>query len=133
MLQLETPPWHMCGHGHVADACHFCMSDSRRGYLIPKRERALVDATGGSATYGEVMPEGMQAMINKLHLGPDSVFVGETWTHDGRSFPCTWPSVCRTVAAKCNEVRMFNSPLSFHCMFVQTLAQALGELLCKWH
>lgn len=63
-------------------SCRFyvCVgSDSRRGYLIPKRERALVDATGGSATYGEVMPEGMQAMINKLHLGPDSVFVGETW------------------------------------------------------
>lgn len=36
-----------------------------------------MDATGGSATYGEVMPEGMQAMINKLHLGPESVFVGE--------------------------------------------------------
>ena len=27
---------------------------SRRGYVIPKRERERIDATGGSHTYGEV-------------------------------------------------------------------------------
>lgn len=59
--------------------------------------------------------------------------MGLSSTHDGRSFPCTWTSVCSTVASKCNEVQMFNSPLSFRCTCLQTLAQALGELLCKWH
>lgn len=32
-----------------------------------------------------------------------------------------------------NGYQMHNSPLSFHCTCLQTLAQALGELLCKWH
>jgi hypothetical protein len=31
---------------------------SRGGYRIPPRERRELDASGGSATYGEVLPSG---------------------------------------------------------------------------
>jgi SAM-dependent methyltransferase len=45
----------------------------RKGYQIPARERKLVDSTGGSATYGEALPEGVDALRALLELGPDDV------------------------------------------------------------
>jgi len=53
-----------------------CTVDSKRGYLIPKQERALVDATGGSATYGELMPEGIEDLVRTLALTENDVFMG---------------------------------------------------------
>ena len=52
------------------------LEDSKRGHIIPKKERSEIDATGGSATYGEVMPEGIQAIVDKLALTSDDVFMG---------------------------------------------------------
>ena len=34
-----------------------------------------VDATGGSATYGECMPEGITSLLRHIPLQPDDVFV----------------------------------------------------------
>ncbi|GAX82063.1 hypothetical protein CEUSTIGMA_g9491.t1 [Chlamydomonas eustigma] len=48
---------------------------SRRGYLIPKKERQLVDSTGGSAVYGEVMPEGIQSIMQRMNLEKNDVFI----------------------------------------------------------
>jgi riboflavin synthase len=45
----------------------------RKGYQIPARERKLVDSTGGSATYGEALPEGVDALQALLELGPEDV------------------------------------------------------------
>ena len=50
--------------------------DSKRGHVIPKKERTLIDATGGSATYGEVMPEGIDALVARLAMTKDDVFMG---------------------------------------------------------
>ena len=57
------------------------LADSRRGHIIPKKERSVIDATGGSATYGEVMPEGIQAVVDKLALTSDDVFMGALGIH----------------------------------------------------
>ena len=49
---------------------------SKRGYLISKQERALIDRTGGSAVYGEVLGEGIEKIVSKLvDLTSDSTFV----------------------------------------------------------
>lgn len=48
-----TTPAHVLD---VLELTYEAMEDifmSRRGYIIPKKEKATVDATGGSATYGE--------------------------------------------------------------------------------
>ncbi|KAG1664699.1 hypothetical protein FOA52_006674 [Chlamydomonas sp. UWO 241] len=47
---------------------------TKRGSIIPRTERALVDATGGTAVYGEVMPDGVANLVAKLNLSPDDVF-----------------------------------------------------------
>jgi hypothetical protein len=36
---------------------------SKGGYVIPKRERAKIDATGGDATYGEVQASGVDVLL----------------------------------------------------------------------
>jgi hypothetical protein len=36
---------------------------SKGGYVIPKRERAKIDATGGDATYGEVQAAGVDVLL----------------------------------------------------------------------
>ncbi len=43
-----------------------------------------MDSTGGGATYGEVMPEGIVKLVQKLKLGPDCVFVGEQALTSGK-------------------------------------------------
>ncbi|KAG2495539.1 hypothetical protein HYH03_006482 [Edaphochlamys debaryana] len=48
---------------------------SKRGYSIPAKEVALVDATGGSATYGEITGEGVQQFLAAVPLQPDDVLV----------------------------------------------------------
>jgi hypothetical protein len=38
----------------------------------------LVDSTGGSAVYGEVMPEGVQPIMKKMNLEKNDVFMGKS-------------------------------------------------------
>lgn len=47
---------------------------SRGGYSIPKKERAVIDATGGSATYGEALAPGLSQLLAVLQMGPGDVF-----------------------------------------------------------
>ncbi|GIL75093.1 hypothetical protein Vretimale_7786 [Volvox reticuliferus] len=49
--------------------------NSKRGYMIPKREAALVDSTGGSATYGETTGDGVMRLLRNVPLQPDDVLV----------------------------------------------------------
>ncbi|WIA31873.1 hypothetical protein OEZ86_002738 [Tetradesmus obliquus] len=48
---------------------------SKGGYVIPKRERAKIDATGGDATYGEVQASGVDVLLRYLAMDSSSVFV----------------------------------------------------------
>ncbi|KAF6265815.1 S-adenosyl-L-methionine-dependent methyltransferase [Scenedesmus sp. NREL 46B-D3] len=48
---------------------------SKGGYVIPKRERAKIDATGGDATYGEVQASGVDTLLRYLAMDSSSVFV----------------------------------------------------------
>ncbi|EFJ49649.1 hypothetical protein VOLCADRAFT_120730 [Volvox carteri f. nagariensis] len=48
---------------------------SKGGYVIPKREAALVEATGGSPTYGEITGEGVTQFLRRVPLRPDDVLV----------------------------------------------------------
>mmetsp|Transcript_1534 Transcript_1534/g.2821 ORF Transcript_1534/g.2821 Transcript_1534/m.2821 type:complete len:380 (+) Transcript_1534:318-1457(+) len=46
---------------------------SKNGYLIPDEERDIVNATGGSASYGEL--ESTDQLLRLLDLGPEHTFV----------------------------------------------------------
>ncbi|GIL50971.1 hypothetical protein Vafri_7046 [Volvox africanus] len=48
---------------------------SKHGYIIPKREAALVDITGGSATYGEITVDGVMQLLRNVPLQQDDVLV----------------------------------------------------------
>lgn len=49
---------------------------SKRGYIIPKKERLMIDNTGGSGVYGEVLGDGgIDKILSKLELTESSVFV----------------------------------------------------------
>ncbi|KAG2429920.1 hypothetical protein HXX76_010700 [Chlamydomonas incerta] len=48
---------------------------SKRGFIIPRKEAALVDATGGSATYGEITGDGVRQFLAHVPLQPDDVLV----------------------------------------------------------
>lgn len=47
---------------------------SKGGYSIPKKERLAIDATGGSATYGEVLHSGISQLMAALSMDRRSVF-----------------------------------------------------------
>jgi hypothetical protein len=47
---------------------------SKGGYVIPKSERAAIDATGGSATYGEVLAAGVDQLVEYMCLDKNSIF-----------------------------------------------------------
>lgn len=47
---------------------------SKGGYVVPQRERKLIDDTGGSVTYGEVLPQGVQQLLEVMCMDADSVF-----------------------------------------------------------
>ncbi|GLC36953.1 hypothetical protein PLESTB_000174700 [Pleodorina starrii] len=48
---------------------------SKRGYVIPRREAALVEATGGSPTYGEITGQGVTQFLRSVPLQADDVLV----------------------------------------------------------
>lgn len=48
---------------------------SKRGYLLPKREAALVEASGASPTYGEITGAGVEAFLSAVPLQYDDVLV----------------------------------------------------------
>ncbi|KAG2442094.1 hypothetical protein HYH02_009583 [Chlamydomonas schloesseri] len=48
---------------------------SKRGFIIPRKEAAMVDATGGSATYGEITGDGVRQFLARVPLQPDDVLV----------------------------------------------------------
>eukprot|EP00198_Chlamydomonas_reinhardtii_P003116 XP_001692452.1 predicted protein [Chlamydomonas reinhardtii] len=48
---------------------------SKRGFIIPRKEAALVDATGGSATYGEITGDGVRQFLARVPLQSDDVLV----------------------------------------------------------
>lgn len=75
----------------------------RKGYNIPARERNVVDATGGSATYGEALPEGIDALRQVLDLGPDDVLY-DLGSGTGR--------VILQLALTCNAKRLVGIELS---------------------
>jgi len=79
---------------------------SKRGYIIPSKERQKIDATGGSATYGEAMPEGIQRMVELLPFGPDCTFV-DLGSGLGRmviQMACT-TQVCKSVGIELSATR----------------------------
>ena len=47
---------------------------SKGGFVIPKSERAAIDATGGSATYGETLADGVDQLIEFMCLDKNSSF-----------------------------------------------------------
>ncbi|KAF8071013.1 d [Scenedesmus sp. PABB004] len=48
---------------------------SKGGFVIPRGEKARIDASGGGASYGEVLPSGIDVLIRHLALDSSSVFV----------------------------------------------------------
>lgn len=51
----------------VSCAMHCCLRAHcmalQGGFVIPKRERARIDATGGSSSYGEVQAAGVDQLL----------------------------------------------------------------------
>lgn len=46
---------------------------SKGGYVIPDKERRTIDSTGGSSSYGEILPEGVDQLVLLLALDESSI------------------------------------------------------------
>lgn len=81
----------------LLDACYNAIDEvffSKGGFVIPPRERKLIDATGGSASYGEVEAAGVRQL---LRCGwPGAVCCGERC-----AVCCVWCVVCGVRCVVC--------------------------------
>eukprot|EP00775_Hariotina_reticulata_P007502 gene7502-7712_t len=48
---------------------------SKGGFIIPNKEKQAIEATGGSASYGEIQAGGVDTLLRYLALDSSSVFV----------------------------------------------------------
>jgi hypothetical protein len=58
---------------------------SRGGYRIPPRERRELDASGGSATYGEVLPEGVRTIARQALALDAAVALSQAENNDNNN------------------------------------------------
>ncbi|KXZ45746.1 hypothetical protein GPECTOR_51g732 [Gonium pectorale] len=93
---------------------------SKRGHIITAREVALVEATGGSSTYGEITGEGVQQFLQAVPLQPDDVLV-DLGSGLGR---LVLQAACSLRLRRCVGIELSSTRHEQACW----VAQRLGEL-----
>lgn len=113
---------------HYVDSIMF----SKDGYAIPDKERVVIAATGGSATYGQIEPPGVRTMLKHLCLDASSVFC-DLGSGNGRALLHVAAACARTSAAPRRCVGVELSATRHECaeLALERLNEQHPELLAS--